>query len=82
MERADAVSKRAPVGPNTIEDLAAVLRSYDAEDKFLALSPEAQLGYVDWIDRATDMEHRKRRIRMIVAVIARSTGRSTIKLDD
>jgi uncharacterized protein YdeI (YjbR/CyaY-like superfamily) len=81
MENSAPVSKHGKARGNTVSDLAEVLRSYDAEDKFRALSPEAQLGYIDWIDQATDPEHRERRLRMIVAVIARSTAQ-TIKLDD
>jgi uncharacterized protein YdeI (YjbR/CyaY-like superfamily) len=82
MEQGNTASTPMPARANTIEELASALRSYGAEDKFLALSPAAQLGYIDWIDQGTDTEHRERRIRMIVAVIARATTNPAIKLGD
>jgi hypothetical protein len=82
MERRERVPESLLARPDTTGELASMLRFYGAEDRFLALSPETQLGYVDWIDRADDDSHRERRMRMIVAVIARSTTKPVVKLDD
>ena len=60
-----------------LDDLTAGLEEFpEAYDVFRHLSHEEQAGLVEWIDRADNPKNRKRRVKMICAVLTR-TSRET-----
>ena len=65
-----------------LNDLTSTLEEYPEVDAvFRHLSHEEQAGLVEWIDKADNPKNRKRRVRMICAVLTR-TGKEGLALKD
>jgi hypothetical protein len=71
---------RAPTGKEsdappaeTLDDFtAALMQTPQAYEVFVRLSPQEQLGLMEWVNAGANPRNRERRLRTICAVLARS----------